>query len=186
MICFDLYCFILTPHKTFISKRFIIKDIVREISSAWSPVPLHRWLTSCSLVWLNVFSLICKLVVSVSRIVQNVQMPSIQEVTVFWVTKINDSALFRGSLWIGDQHTLITILTVFHSTHSIQGHEAVSHSFGFVIPSVTCVDIVAEVSSESVGLLRRGIWMAGDSLVTNIGVRCIEANDFEAEGWKSK
>lgn len=51
-----------------------------------------------------------------------------------------------------------------------------------MIPSVTCVDIVAEVSSESVGLLRRGIWVAGDSLVADVGVRCIEVNDFKAEG----
>ena len=137
---------------------------------AWSPSPCNEWLSSCTLIWHNIFALICELIMGVRIVVQDVKMSRVQEITVFGVTKVNHSAFLGGSFWVSDKDAFITIFRIIHSANSIQCNKAFGGAFGFVIPFWAGIYVIAKICGESISFSWGWCWVAGDCFITNIGM----------------
>lgn len=140
-----------------------------RMRSAGCPLPLDHWLSACSLVRLHVFALIQELVVSSRIVVQHVQVTGIQEVAVFGIAEVDDSALFGLAVGVGDLHAFVAEALV-HAADSVQGDEALCEGLGLVIPVLAGVDIVGEVGSKAIGDLGGAVSVAGDGLVADVGL----------------
>jgi len=89
--------------KIFLFNRF------EMLGSALSPVPFKNRLSSCSSIRSHVFSLIHKFVMGIIVVVQDVEVSTIQEVTVFGIAEIDDSAFLVASIRIKHHNAMIAI-----------------------------------------------------------------------------
>lgn len=109
--------------------------------SAGSPFPGDGGLSASALVRDDVLSLVDEIVVGSVVVIKEVQVSWIEEVTVFGVAEINDSAFFGLVLRVGHQDAMVAE-ALLHSTDAIEGDEALWKSLGLVVPIFACVGVV--------------------------------------------
>lgn len=139
--------------------------------SAGGPAPTNRGLSSCARIRHHVLSLVEELVVGSVVVVKDVEVSGVEEVAVFGVAEIDDSALLALPIGVGHFNTVVAEAAGLHAADSVEGNEALGEALGLVVPALAGVGIVRKVSGEPVGDLRRAVRMAGNSLIADVGVR---------------
>lgn len=109
--------------------------------SAGGPFPADSWLSSSTLVRLNVLALIKELVVGAVVVVKHVKVSRVEEITVLGVTEVNHSAFLRLPIRIGNLHTMVAE-ALLHPADTIQRHKALREGLGLVVPVLASIGIV--------------------------------------------
>lgn len=139
------------------------------MGSTCSPLPGDLWLTVLWIVWVDVDSFVDEFVVTVGIVVEEVEVASIVEVTVWWVTEIDDSALFSSSAGVDDLNTMVAELLGIHAADAIEGNKTVWQRLCLAIPFLACIWIVREVGTEASGGSSWS-WIAGDGWISEVGL----------------
>ena len=144
-------------------------------------MPRNNWLPTGSRIWHHIFSQINELIVSVSIVVENVEMSTVQKVTVLRVTEIDDPTFLESSLRVKHHDTLVAV-TLLHSADAVEGDVALRQTFGLSVPLLTSVNIVAEIGGESIGVFGSRLGVAGDGVVADVSARRGGQFLFDFEG----